>query len=65
VVVVADDGSGLPANASPGVGLASMRERAEGLGGSFRVGPAAAGASGAGDATEVEVRIPELALVAG
>jgi signal transduction histidine kinase len=69
VVVVADDGSGLAANASPGVGLASMRERAEGLGGSFRVGPAAdagaSGASGAGDATQVEVRIPELALVAG
>ena len=37
VVSVTDDGIGLSANASPGVGLASMRERADELGGSLTI----------------------------
>lgn len=36
-VAVDDDGIGLPDKARPGVGLASMRERAEELGGALRV----------------------------
>jgi signal transduction histidine kinase len=39
-IEVADDGVGLRAAPRPGVGLASMRERAEELGGVFEVGPA-------------------------
>ncbi|MGH2720079.1 MAG: sensor histidine kinase [Actinomycetota bacterium] len=35
VVEITDDGAGLPPDARPGVGLASMRERAEELGGTF------------------------------
>ena len=35
VVTVRDDGTGMSANASPGVGLTSMRERADELGGSL------------------------------
>jgi signal transduction histidine kinase len=36
-VRVADDGRGIAADALPGVGLASMRRRAEELGGSLAV----------------------------
>jgi signal transduction histidine kinase len=38
-VVVEDDGAGLPAKVVPGVGLASMRERAEEVGGTLAVAP--------------------------
>ncbi|WP_370636293.1 sensor histidine kinase [Cohnella sp. CFH 77786] len=34
---VADDGGGLPQSWKPGVGIRSMRERAEELGGTFRI----------------------------
>jgi signal transduction histidine kinase len=34
-IEVTDDGQGLPDDPTPGVGLSSMRERAEELGGSF------------------------------
>jgi two-component system NarL family sensor kinase len=37
VVAIEDDGIGIPEAASPGVGLASMRERADELGGSMRI----------------------------
>jgi len=37
VVEVADDGGGLPSEYRPGIGITSMRERAEELGGSFDV----------------------------
>lgn len=40
---VSDDGRGLPAGTPPGVGLRSMRERAEELGGTCRVEPNAGG----------------------
>ena len=40
VVEIADDGRGVAANAKPGVGLDSMRERCAELGGSCTVGPA-------------------------
>jgi two-component system, NarL family, sensor kinase len=36
---IEDDGAGLPANHRAGVGLASMRERAEELGGTFDIEP--------------------------
>jgi signal transduction histidine kinase len=36
---ICDDGRGIPANALGGVGLRSMRERAEELGGSFAIAP--------------------------
>jgi signal transduction histidine kinase len=36
---ICDDGRGIPANALGGVGLRSMRERAEELGGSFTIAP--------------------------
>jgi len=42
-IVIADDGRGLPAELRPGVGLASMRERAEELGGEFAVESAEGG----------------------
>ncbi|HEV8635098.1 MAG TPA: GAF domain-containing sensor histidine kinase [Chloroflexota bacterium] len=57
VVEVADDGRGLPAVRRPGVGLASMRERAEELGGACAVEP---GEDGRG--TRVRARLP---LVSG
>jgi signal transduction histidine kinase len=38
-IAVDDDGKGLPAGYRPGVGLASMRERAEELGGACRIEP--------------------------
>jgi signal transduction histidine kinase len=42
-VEVADDGVGLPAGRGVGVGLRSMRERAEELGGACEIGPGPAG----------------------
>jgi len=39
VVEVADNGTGVAVGSSPGIGLTSMRERAEELGGSLRVEP--------------------------
>lgn len=39
-VEVRDDGVGIAADAPPGVGTRSMRERAEGLGGTVAIGPA-------------------------
>ena len=44
-VEVADTGTGLAADRRPGVGLSSMRERAEELGGTFEVGSAARAAA--------------------
>jgi signal transduction histidine kinase len=37
VMAIADDGVGLPADYRPGVGLVSMRERAEELGGTLEI----------------------------
>jgi signal transduction histidine kinase len=51
-LTIGDDGLGLPDPVSPGVGLVSMRERAEELGGEFTIRPRRAGG------TEVEVRLP-------
>lgn len=51
-LTVCDDGIGLPEVIIQGVGLVSMRERAEELGGVFAVHPRQAGG------TEVEVRLP-------
>ncbi|MFG3704050.1 sensor histidine kinase [Micromonospora sp. NPDC047670] len=51
-VTVADDGAGIPPGASPGVGMLSMRERAEGVDGACTVGPGPAGG------TLVTVRVP-------
>jgi signal transduction histidine kinase len=51
VVEVADDGRGFPVDARPGVGLVSMRRRAEELGGTLEVGSAAPG-------TVVSARLP-------
>ncbi|MGH2589145.1 MAG: sensor histidine kinase, partial [Dehalococcoidia bacterium] len=42
-VTVSDDGRGLPANARAGVGLTSMRERAEELGGTLHIEAAPGG----------------------
>jgi signal transduction histidine kinase len=39
VLTVADDGVGMRQDATPGIGLRSMRERAAELGGSLEVGP--------------------------
>jgi signal transduction histidine kinase len=49
---VVDDGSGLAPDRTAGVGLSSMRERAEELGGSFEVVPSSEGG------TIVRVRLP-------
>jgi signal transduction histidine kinase len=51
-IEVADTGSGLAADRRPGVGLSSMRERAEELGGSFEVAAREEGG------TLVRVRLP-------
>jgi signal transduction histidine kinase len=53
VVRVTDDGRGVPPDAAPGLGIVSMRRRAEELGGCFTVGP---GPQGRG--TGVEARLP-------
>jgi signal transduction histidine kinase len=39
LLIVEDDGVGLPVNVTEGVGLTSMRERAEELGGTFHLAP--------------------------
>jgi signal transduction histidine kinase len=54
VVVVEDDGIGIDPTTPKGVGLTSMRERAEGVGGTLSVAPAEQ------RGTRVEVRIPVL-----
>jgi signal transduction histidine kinase len=51
-LTVKDDGLGLPDVVTPGVGLVSMRERAEELGGTFEIHPRPVGG------TEVEVHLP-------
>lgn len=40
-LAIEDDGRGIPARYAPGVGVHSMRERTEELGGTFTIGPAA------------------------
>ncbi|GGH38157.1 sensor histidine kinase [Microbacterium album] len=50
VLEVVDDGSGIPSDAVPGVGMASMRERAAALGGELTVSTSSSG-------TSVRVRI--------
>jgi signal transduction histidine kinase len=54
---VRDDGRGLPEDPGGGVGLGSMRERAEEIGGSFAAGPAPDGG------TSEAVRLPLRAAV--
>lgn len=49
---IRDDGKGVPVDYQPGVGLASMRERAVELGGRFEI------ESSPGDGTEITVRLP-------
>jgi signal transduction histidine kinase len=51
-ITIRDDGMGLPETVTPGVGLVSMRERAEELGGAFAIHPRQAGGA------EVEVYLP-------
>jgi signal transduction histidine kinase len=51
-LTIADDGLGLPETMTPGVGLVSMRERAEELGGAFNIRPRL------GRGTKVEVSLP-------
>jgi signal transduction histidine kinase len=55
VVTVTDDGCGVRADARPGVGLVSMRRRAEELGGALRVARAIAGPR---PGTVVTARLP-------
>jgi len=52
VVTVSDAGTGLPTTVEPGVGLGSMQQRAEELGGSYTL------TSAPGVGTVVEVRLP-------
>jgi signal transduction histidine kinase len=52
---IVDDGRGLPARREPGVGVHSMRERSEELGGSFAIGPA----EGGGTRVAVTIPLPE------
>ena len=58
VLTIADDGRGLPAAPVPGVGLASMAERAEALGGELTV------RSRPGGGTRVRASVPLLTLLA-
>lgn len=51
-LVIDDDGSGIPDETVPGVGLGSMRERAHELGGNVTIAPRASGG------TRVRARIP-------
>jgi len=51
-LAIADDGLGLPETVTPGLGLVSMRERAEELGGTFKIHPRPGGG------TKVEVSLP-------
>jgi signal transduction histidine kinase len=55
-VDVADDGHGLASSSQSGVGIASMRERVEELGGSFSIGPGPQGG------TRVVARLPLAAV---
>jgi two-component system, NarL family, sensor kinase len=55
VVAVSDDGCGVPADARPGVGLVSMRRRAEELGGTLEL---AASGEGVRRGTVVTARLP-------
>lgn len=57
-VEIEDDGAGLPAGLRPGVGLRSMRERAEELGGDLSVAP------GAGGGTRVLATLPLAQILA-
>jgi signal transduction histidine kinase len=52
LLVVEDDGSGLPQQPRDGVGLASMRRRAAGLGGTWTAAPRPGGG------TRIEVLLP-------
>jgi signal transduction histidine kinase len=52
-VTVEDDGAGLAPGRVAGVGMVSMRERAEELGGRFAIGPRPEGPG-----TRIEVRLP-------
>ena len=49
---MSDDGIGFAEGARPGVGLRSMRERADELGGDFAAGP------GAACGTRIQVSLP-------
>jgi two-component system, NarL family, sensor kinase len=51
-IAVEDDGRGIPGGAAPRVGLASMRARAEELGGSFEIAPGPRGG------TRIYARLP-------
>lgn len=51
-LTIVDDGLGLPDVVTPGVGLVSMRERAEELGGTFRIQPRPGGG------TKLEIWLP-------
>jgi signal transduction histidine kinase len=51
-LTVVDDGVGLPDHLEPGVGIRSMQERAEELGGSFSIAPAGA------DGVRIEAAFP-------
>jgi signal transduction histidine kinase len=55
-LTIEDDGSGLSENGTHGFGLLSMRERADGLGGSLQVSP------GRDRGVRVEVRVPYATL---
>lgn len=59
-VEVVDDGAGLRPDATPGVGLASMRERAHEVGGRFEVAPAAGG----GTVVRAHLPVPVAPVVA-
>jgi two-component system, NarL family, sensor kinase len=52
LLTIVDDGKGLPANVRAGVGLNSMRERAEELGGAFHI------VSTPGAGATIKVRLP-------
>ncbi|RNL80191.1 sensor histidine kinase [Nocardioides marmorisolisilvae] len=51
-LTVSDDGTGIPADARPGIGLAAMRERADEVGGSLSIGSH----PGGGTAVVAEIR---------
>lgn len=51
-IEVVDDGTGLPGDLRPGVGMTSMRERAQELGGTLEITPVSSGG------TRVQVRLP-------
>ncbi|BAL90505.1 putative two-component system sensor kinase [Actinoplanes missouriensis 431] len=56
VLEIVDDGRGIAEDAEPGVGLRSMRERAEELGGTLTAGPVSRGSSPAGSGARTLVR---------